>query len=324
MEVFSLLNSSISRLTLIDFEKQLKKEKITTCLISINDELIFNYYRNKKMEHKLHKINSVTKSILSILVGIALDRKELNSVQIKVSNFFPNLAQNHPETTIEHLLTMSPGIHWPEFSDWGGTCLPMCNSSNWIKFFFEREILENPGHSMQYNSGCSHLLSAILQQVTGKSLKDYAIEHLFRPLQINDFIWHSDSKGITIGGFGLYLRPYDMLKIGKLMLQKGKWKNKSIVSESWIKSSTVANLNTYNRIGSYGYHWWILTDQDNKSMKPDTFFALGYGGQYILIVPELNLITTFTSELESKPLLPLTYFREFILKNLEGTTNINN
>jgi CubicO group peptidase (beta-lactamase class C family) len=297
-------------------EKQLKKEKITSCLISINDELVFNFYKNKKMETKLHKINSVTKSILSILVGIAIDRKELENIHLPITEFFPILAKNHPEITIEHLLTMSPGIHWPEFSDWGGTCLPMSNSHNWIKFFFERDIIENPGKTMQYNSGCSHLLSAILKQVTGKSLKEYAVEHLFNPLQIHDFIWHSDSKGITIGGFGLYLKPADMMKIGKLVLQNGTWKSKVIVSESWIKQSTVAKLHTYNRIGSYGYHWWILTDEHNKPMKPDAFFAMGYGGQYIIVVPKYNLITTFTSELELKPLLPLTYFKEIILHTI--------
>jgi CubicO group peptidase (beta-lactamase class C family) len=297
-------------------EKQLKKEKITSCLISINDELVFNFYKNKKMETKLHKINSVTKSILSILVGIAIDRKELENIHLPITKFFPILAQNHPEITIEHLLTMSPGIHWPEFSDWGGTCLPMSNSPNWIKFFFERDIIENPGKTMQYNSGCSHLLSAILKRVTGKSLKEYAVEHLFNPLQIHDFIWHSDSKGITIGGFGLYLKPADMMKIGKLVLQNGTWKSKVIVSESWIKQSTVAKLHTYNRIGSYGYHWWILTDEHNKPMKPDAFFAMGYGGQYIIVVPKYNLITTVTSELELKPLLPLTYFKEIILHTI--------
>ncbi|MGX6446335.1 serine hydrolase domain-containing protein [Neobacillus sp. K501] len=304
----------LSRLS--NLEKQITKEKITTCLISINDRLVFTYYKNKKMETKLHKINSVTKSILSLLVGIAIDRNEIESIHMPIQSFFPTLAQNHPEITIEHLLTMSPGIHWPEFSDWGGTCLPMSNSRNWIKFFFERDIIGIPGEDMYYNSGCSHILSAILQQVTRKSVKEYAAEHLFKPLQINDFIWHSDSKGITIGGFGLYLKPADMMKIGKLVLQDGIWKNKVIVSESWIKQATTAELHTYDRIGSYGYHWWILTDEHNNPSKPKAFFAMGYGGQYIIVVPKYNLITTFTSELDLKPLLPLSIFKENIFKEV--------
>jgi CubicO group peptidase (beta-lactamase class C family) len=119
------------------------------------------------------------------------------------------------------------------------------------------------------------------------------------------------------GGFGLYLKTADMLKIGKLMLQKGIWKNKIIVSESWLKKSTEAKLHTYN-IGSYGYHWWILTDQEKKPMKPDVYFALGYGGQYIIMVPDFNLITIFTSELVTKPLLPLNFFKDYILKELVG------
>jgi CubicO group peptidase (beta-lactamase class C family) len=192
-----LLQSNI-QLPFKQLEKELKNEKITTCLISMNDEVVFHYYKNKKMEGKLHRVNSVTKSILSILVGIALDRKDLDNIQIPISQFFPKLCKSHAGITIEHLLTMSPGIDWPEFSDWGGSCMPMCNSKDWIKFFFERNIIENPGQTMYYNSGCSHLLSAILQQVTRKSLKDYAMEHLFKPLQINNIIWHSDSRGITI------------------------------------------------------------------------------------------------------------------------------
>ncbi|MFJ5714033.1 serine hydrolase domain-containing protein [Neobacillus sp. NPDC093127] len=299
---------------LTEFEKRIKKEKITSCLIHHGDSLVFQYYKNNKMKDKQHKVNSVTKSVLSILVGIAIDRGELAGIGQSIAEFCPNLDDWQKNITIENLLTMTPGYDWPEFSSWGGRPMPMINTKDWIHFILSRPFSGPPGRKMYYNSGCSHLLSAILQKAAGKSLTKYAEEHLFKPLGIEDYTWYSDAKGVVIGGFGLSMKAADMMKIGQLMLWEGKWydNREMVVSETWVKESTTIRFHTYDKIGSYGYHWWILTEEQNHPAQPAAYFAMGYGGQYIIVVPEHQHITTFSSELYTDTFKPMQYFKKYI------------
>lgn len=294
-------------------DKKFTKDKINSCVVYYKDSNVYEYYRNNKMKEKLHKVNSVTKSVVSILIGIAIEQGKISGLNQPISDFFPNVEDSKRNITIEHLLTMTPGFDWPEFSSWGGRPMPMINSMDWIRFILERKMMENPGENMYYNSGCSHLLSAILQKATAKSLTEFADEYLFNPLGIKEYDWYSDSKGIVIGGFGLSLKSEDMLKIGKLMLRNGKWGTKTVIAETWIKASTSPRYHTYNKIGSYGYHWWILNEKDEELMKPQTYFAMGYGGQFIIFVPEYELITVFTSDNYSNPFRTIEYFKNDIL-----------
>ncbi|WP_413306870.1 serine hydrolase [Bacillus sp. 1P10SD] len=303
----------ISNNILTELEKKIKKDKITSCLIQREDTLVFEYYKNSKMKDKQHKVNSVTKSVLSILVGIAIDRGDLEGVHQPISDFFPNLTDLQNQLTIEHLLTMTSGLDWPEFTNWGGRPMPMINSRDWVQFILERPMVEAPGENMNYNSGCSHLVSAILQMATGQPLTGYADSYLFKPLGIKDYIWYSDAKGIVIGGFGLTLKAEDMLKIGQLMLHEGDWNGQRVVSKDWVKESTKPRFHPYNKIGSYGYHWWILTDEDRQPAQPPVYFAMGYGGQYIIVAPENQLIVTFTSDLYNDTFKPLKYFKDIIV-----------
>jgi CubicO group peptidase (beta-lactamase class C family) len=297
---------------LTELEKKIKKDKITSCLVQHEDSLVLQYYKNNKMKDKQHKVNSVTKSVLAILIGIAIDRGELEGVHQPIADFFPDLTDGQKQLTLEHLLTMTPGFDWPEFTSWGGRPMPMINSRDWVRFILERPMVEAPGESMHYNSGCSHLLSAILQKAAGKTLTEYADSYLFKPLGIKDYTWYSDAKGIVIGGFGLSFKADDMLKIGQLMLQEGTRNGRMIVSKDWVKESTLPRFHTYNKIGSYGYHWWILTDENHQPAQPSAFFAMGYGGQYICVVPEYQLIVTFTSDLYNDPFKPLQYCKDII------------
>lgn len=220
------------------------------------------------MKEKLPKINSVTKSVISILIGIAIDKGFLKGVTQPISDFFPDMKEEKKGITIEHLLTMSPGLDWPEFSTWGGRAMPMMNNKDWVKFILERKMIEKPGENMYYNSGASHLLSAILQMATGQKVTEFAEKYLFHPLGIKEYDWYSDSKGIVIGGFGLSLKSEDMLKIGKLMLQGGYWEGRTILSESWIGTSTSPKFLPYFKFGSYGYHWWVLEDENSNKIIP--------------------------------------------------------
>jgi CubicO group peptidase (beta-lactamase class C family) len=295
---------------LTELEKKIKKEKITSCLIQYENSLVLKYYKNNKMKDKQHKVNSVTKSVLSILVGIAIDRGDLEGVHQPIADFFSNLTDWQKQLTLEHLLTMTPGFDWPEFTSWGGRPMPMINSRDWVRFILERPMVEPSGESMHYNSGCSHMLSAILQKAAGMSLTEYAEAYLFNPLGIKDYTWYSDAKGIVIGGFGLSLKAEDLLKLGRLMLQEGTWNGHKLVSKDWVIESTIPRFHTYNKIGSYGYHWWILTDDDHQPAQPPAYFAMGYGGQYIIVAPKNQLIVTFTSELYNDTFKPLRYFKK--------------
>jgi CubicO group peptidase (beta-lactamase class C family) len=298
------------------FEQEIKKEKILTCLIYQEDQIIFQYFKNKKIVSKRSHLHSVTKSVLSLLIGIAIDKGDISGVQTPLSHYFPHVEPCKKEITIENLLTMTPGYEWPEFGSWGGRPFPMMNTKNWVKFILEQKMETLPGERMSYNSGSSHLLSAILQKATNGKTSAYAETYLFKPLGITDYRWYEDAKGISIGGFGLCLKPADVLKIGMLMMQSGVWFKKPIISEKWISSSTTAKYHTYDHIGSYGYHWWVLVDEIRKPYEPNIFFAMGFGGQYIIVCPVHKLVVVFISELFKDTFLPLQLFREYFLETL--------
>jgi len=135
---------------------------------------------------------------------------------------------------------------------------------------------------MNYNSGCSHLLSAIIQKITGMTANNYANEVLFKPLEIHNSRWY-ESEGISLGADGLRITSYDMLKFGSMLLNNGCYKGKEIVSSEWIKESTTPIYKTYDGIGYYAYHWWVSSFQYND-IEIKYFFALGYGGQYVIVV----------------------------------------
>lgn len=295
-------------------ENEIKKERISSCIVYQEGKIKFQYYKNLKSESKLYKVNSVTKSLLSILIGIAIDNGFIEGIHVPISTYFPKIEPNKKAVTIEHLLTMSAGYEWPEWGEWGGRPFPMINSKDWVKYVLEKKIVTSPGEKSIYDSGASQLLSAILQEAAKCKVAEFAEEYLFKPLGINEYLWHEDSKGITIGGFGLSLKTVDMLKIGQLMLQNGQWQNKQIVSKEWVKLSTQARFQTYDHVGSYAYHWWVLCDEELKCYDPTIYFAMGYGGQFIIVSPKQKMVVVFTCAKYVKTLTPLQVFRKFIIE----------
>ncbi|MES9684976.1 serine hydrolase, partial [Gottfriedia acidiceleris] len=215
------------------------------------------------------------------------------------------------DITIEHLLTMTPGYDWQEWGEWGGRPFPMINSKDWIQYVLEKEMVNKPGEKMIYDSGASQVLSAIIQMVTNEKLSIFAKRMLFDPLGIKEFIWHEDSKGINIGGFGLSLTADDLLKIGILMMQKGKWNNKQIISSEWIEKSTKAKYHTYPHVGSYAYHWWVLVNNELKDLDSTIYFAMGYGGQFIFISPKNQFVAVFTSAKYINTSTPLKIIQKY-------------
>ncbi|MWC27001.1 serine hydrolase [Paenibacillus sp. MMS18-CY102] len=290
----------------------LKKEKIHGCLISRNNELVYHYYKNKKLEKKQHKINSCTKSVTSCLIGIAHDQGLIPDLNVSIAHYFPSVLNdfdpNKQLITIDHLLTMTAGFDWPEMAEWGGWP-HMIHSPNWVKYVLERPLLAEPGEAMNYNSGCSHLLIAILQKVSGMSASEFAVRHLFGPLGFGDFTWHEDPQGVNIGGFGIHMAIQDMHKFGMLYLNKGKWGKKQLVSEKWIARTTTPEKMTYAHFGYYGRHWWASETSDGEPF----YFAMGMGGNYVCAVPSQQLAITIASDTYGDTMKPLGIIRDSVM-----------
>lgn len=306
------------------FVKSVEKAKIKSCLVFREGALIHEYYKSNKIRDNLQRINSCTKSFISILIGIALDKGFIPSVDVRMEEYFPDLVNRQADPrkkdiTIRHLLTMSVGLDWPEFGEWN--YMPPMFALDVVKFVFDRELVEEPGVKMNYNSGCSHVLSAILTKATGMKTSAFAEEYLFKPLGIRDYLWFEDAKGISYGSDGLRLLPKDFAKIGQLYLQEGAWNGIPIVSSDWVRTSTEPYLVTYEYIGYYASHWWVAKldpDQEDFSLNNRMFFAMGRNGQFIIVIPHLQAVIVFTSTLDNT-IKPLDLVREYLVKSMTAS-----
>ena len=266
-------------------------------LVVKNGYLVFEKYYSWGSPDKYAVVHSVTKSVTSALIGIALDKGYLNSVDQKLVDFFPEYVTDESdprkkEISLRHLLTMSAGFRW---NDRGPSMRNWYLSSDWVKSAVQLPQENNPGDIFNYNSSTSHLLSVILSKSTETSTLDFAKKYLFEPLGIQSAYWHQDPQGYYIGGFGLGLSARDLAKFGFLYLNNGYWNGQSIVSESWVKESTGQQIQTvshpiYGKFG-YGYQWWVKNVDDCNS-----FRAWGRRGQFIAVVPEMDLVIAVTSK----------------------------
>lgn len=294
---------------------------LRSCLISQQGQLVLEYYRNDHTAKEIAKINSCTKSILSALTCIAMDQGQLPPPETPITEFYPQLVKDSDtrkhEITLQHLLTMSAGINWTEFG--GQKSFPrMTKSTHWVNFVIEQRLMNSPGERMEYNSGLSQLLSDILVQATGMTTAQFAESYLFEPLGIREYHWEIDPQGIHTGGFGLWLRPSDMLKFGLLYLQRGEWDNKQLISPNLVARSVQASIpaEAPNR-GSYGWHWWTdslikqATDTSSSSSVP-YFYARGYGGQYIYIIPSIHTVVVLSDDKPKRKQFPIDVFLQLI------------
>ncbi|MFI8709300.1 serine hydrolase domain-containing protein [Bacillus sp. NPDC077411] len=298
-------------MNLSELEHTFKKKKVNAFLVYQKGEIVIEYYKTEKCAQNVYKINSITKSIISILIGIALEKGYIHSIHTPIVEWIPNMPKEKQLLTMYHLLTMTTGEDWKEFGD--GVIFPndFVESQNWIDYILNKPITKQPGTKMNYNSGSSHVLSYILQLVTGMTTAAFVDKYLFEPLHITSYQWQQDPQGIFVGGFGMKMKPKDMLKIGQLCLQNGYWNGQQLVSSNWIEQSHQKRFTTYERVGAYGYHWWIL-DRETCNVPYHTYFAMGYGGQYILIVPQLELTAVISSQMPKRGLVPLKLFVKYL------------
>ncbi len=259
-----------------------------------NGHLIVDVVIHPYKEGRRHEIRSCTKSVVSLLIGIAIDKGYIEDVGTPVLAFFPdrsvaNLDVNKEKMTLEDLLTMSSGFRCRDsyLYNWDGL-RQMWESDDWVQFMLDLPMEAVPGEKFEYCNGGSFMLSAILTETTGVTALEFAEEHLFGPLGITDVAWPMNPQGISLGWGDLRMLPGDMAKIGYLMLRDGQWEGEQIVSPSWVEASTKEHIPATLEDG-YGYQWWV----DDSGF----FVALGYGGQYIVVHPALDLVVVFTSEL---------------------------
>ena len=252
---------------------------------------------------KLHTMQSVSKSITSLLIGIAIDNELISNENELILPYFEKfdlsgMDDRWSKMTLKHVLTMTTGISWDEstipYTDPNNSCAGMESSSDWIQFVLDQPMTAEPGQIYVYNSGATMLLAYILEQTTGMEVEDYCYQNLFKPLNIEKYYWKRTPKGLADTEGGLYLLPEDLAKIAYLVLNDGVWKNDQIVSKAWIDISVQRHVNTYYpsiRSYRYGYKWWILPYANEENF---AIAGLGLGGQRPIIIPEYGIIAVFT------------------------------
>jgi len=276
------------------FDEAESIRSLRSLLIQQGGELIGARFYNNASPNRPYNIKSASKSVISILIGIAVDQ-DIISLDETLGDYFPDYFRENPDSvkesiTIRNLLSMQSGLETTSFYNYGRWVI----SDDWAEWALDRDMIEQPGGNMVYSTGTSHLLSVILTKAAGRSTRNFAKEYLFEPLGIRPGGWDRDPQGYYMGGNNLALTPADLLKIGQMMLNGGSWQGRQIVSSAWVadtfKTYTRSNYNPYN----YGYMWW------NREIGGEqVFFAWGFGGQYIFIIPGLDSVVVLTSSLKN-------------------------
>ncbi|MBN2089789.1 serine hydrolase [candidate division KSB1 bacterium] len=322
-DVAHITTQSIDLPLLEKFFNSIPKNKghnIHSILIVKNNKLVLEEYFDQYNSQKKHDLRSVTKSITSLLLGIAIDKGFIESVDDPIIKYLPeyqsqiNWNDQKDKITIRHLLSMSSGL---ACNDWDrkskGQEDKMYKTDDWVRFALDLPMDTNPGDTSLYCTANVIILGAIISNATAQNLDDFSDKFLFKPLGITDYQWSyiKKTKKVDSGGH-LYLTPRSMAKIGQLILNKGKWGEEQIVSEKWIEQSIA--VHTQIQSVDYGYLWWKIPF-GFKGEKIFSICATGNGGQYIMILPQLNLVTVFTggNYNSEKAQVPFTIFQQIIL-----------
>ncbi|MCB0730364.1 MAG: serine hydrolase [Ignavibacteriae bacterium] len=280
------------------FEKYFKGFLFDTDYIQSEGDLI------QYDENTLHYLASVTKSITSIILGIAIDKGLDIDVNKLLLEYYPEysdiLIDDKASITIKNLLTMSAGLDWNEayysYTDPRNDVFILFSNDDPIKYILQKNIVTKPGERFYYNSGYTNIIADIIQKKIGVPFFKFAEENLFTPLKINNYRWDEINNELIFASGGLYLTPRSLAKIGEVFLNGGKWKDEPIISKDWIDESTQAyiNPNYYFFADGYGYQWWNY-NFTNYEKTYSCYFAAGWGEQFLYIFPEQNMEIIITS-----------------------------
>jgi len=301
----------------VEQHEKTNENSIDSISVYRNGYLVADYYFNPLYPRDTpHIIHSATKSIMSALIGIAIEQGHIESVDVPFVEFFPDKQdaitdERMREITLKDLLSMETGIRSRDFAlyRWEGN-FAMQQTDDWVSYIMSLPVDVEPGERFDYSNMSSFLLSAIIEETTGMDTLDYARENLFGPLGIEDVQWEWSPQGYAIGYARMWLKPEDMAKFGLLYLQQGQWDGQKIFPAAWVRESITPHAFPKNYVevldengeldqklssvnwqkanlfqpfsDGYGYQWWL--DKDG------TYTALGVGGQYIMVVPQENLV----------------------------------
>lgn len=291
--------------------------RLTSLLAAQGGELVLERYFHGLGPGETVNLKSVSKTLLSPLVGIALRDGLLVGVEQRLADLLPDYYQRLTDTglveggkadlTLHHLLSMRSGLETTSFQNYGAWVA----SSDWAWDQLRRPLVCRPGRCHHYSTGNTHLLSVILERRSGKSLREYARESFFAPLGIALPEWDRDPQGHYLGGNNMSLRPRDLLKIGQLYLDGGRLNGRQLVPEWWIEASWQTNgRSPWNGYG-YGYLWWMDSWSGER-----VYFAWGYGGQYLVLVPRLDLAIVITSGLRPRERGYTRRLRRFLARSV--------
>jgi len=285
---------------------------LDSLLIIRNGYIVYESYQNGYDANKLHDIASVTKSWTSALVGISQEQGKISSLDEPLSALLPeyfseNKYTDKREITLRQLLMMRSGIEFSEDElNSGSYGREELLERDLTAFGLDFPMAYQPGETWNYSTLDTQLISAILQYATGEPLESFAVSNLFNPMGIKEYDWLEDGAGTTIGGQNLSMTPRDMAKLGFLYLHNGNWDGEQLVPADWVELSLTPQGEAYypptekiEKIEWYGYLWW--------TWKSDWFFgyrafeARGYGGQWVTVFPELDMILVTTANLNVEP-----------------------
>lgn len=275
-----------------DFHSNEDHWQVRSLLVFRNGKLVAESYTKDANDLTTPRaVWSCTKQVTGMLTGIALDKSLITSLDDKMSDYLP-VVQNYPDKqniTLFNLLTMKSGIDFSNDGLSGQTSKLLRQiPDNSVEYILDLPMSSAPGEVFDYNDGNPHLMSGVLQAVSGKKTDEWAKEVLFDKLEIKNLKWERYRDGVTFGGFGIMTTPRELAKFGEVVLENGKWQGSYIVDSAYISMMTsIYEEKAFDR--SFGLFWWIDKERDIKIMS-------GHGGQYVFIVPDKNLIVTITSE----------------------------
>ncbi len=253
------------------------------------------YHRGRDV----HTLQSVTKSVAATVIGAAIHAGYIPGTEAGLLSFLADydLSRVDPrlhDATLEDLLTMRSGIEWHEQDrpfDSTNTTLQLEASQDWVQFTLDQPMDADPGAKWVYNSGGSHLMSAVVRDATGRTIDIFAEEHLFGPLGITDYHWKLTPRGLPDTEGGLYLEAESLAKIGYLYLHDGVWDGRRILPEGWVNTATARHVESTNGGSTgYGYQWW-RPDRSGTTV----WAGMGFGGQYLLVFPEHDVVAVLNS-----------------------------
>lgn len=276
-----------------------RRNKIHSVLLIKNDRLIIEEYFNGQFADEPHDLRSTTKSIRSILMGIAIDQGFIDNIDDPILKYLKrplpnkNLDKRKNDITIKNLLTMSSGL---DCNDWNkkskGQEDKVYKKKDWLQYTLDLPMVNEPGTVSNYCSMGAIMIAEIISQSSGMTIDKFAEQYLFRPLGITNVSWgHTSNKTIIPSAKRLYMKSRDLAKIGQLILHKGEWNGKQIVSEKWVEESTTPKTKITGI--DYGYFWWNIPFKIKEKVVISKT-ATGNGGQYIMVFPELDMVAVFT------------------------------